>query len=389
MKNETGIILTGGDFQGLAAMRALVNRNIPVVILDHEHCISRYSRYKHRQIQSPSLSNHAAYVQFLIELADKEQLRDWIIIPNSDEAVYLLCTFRHLLQPYYRTPVQNWSVIENVYVKKNTYQLAEQLNIAIPKSWFPANEEELRKLDLPFPVIIKPSIRDHLYKKVHVKAYRADTMKELVTVYRNVCRLIDPSEVVVQDMIPGGADVLYSFCPFFKDGKVRASITAKRSRQHPMTFGHATTFAELVSIPELEGYATTFLSAIGYYGVCEVEFMYDRRDGRYKFLEINPRIWGWHSLAIAAGVNFPCMLYDDMMGILREPCLPVDHLKWVRLTTDIPTVFGEIIKGRMKLRDYLASMKGNKTFAVFSAKDPLPFFAELIMLPYLAIKRGF
>lgn len=389
MKQDAGVILTGGDFQGLAALRTFDQNNIPVVILDNELCISRYSRCKHRFIHAPSSSDHDAYITFLLELADKENLRDWIIIPNSDDMVYLLSSHLDVVQQVYRTPVQSWDVIKNIYVKKNAYQLAETLGIDIPRSWFPSDEEELRQMDLPFPVIIKPSIRDHLYQQVHVKAYRADNWDELIDIYRNVCRLIDPSEVVVQDLIPGGADVLYSFCPFFKEGEVLASITAKRSRQHPMTFGHASTFAELVSVSELREPAIQFLRAVGYYGLCEVEFMYDRRDGRYKFLEVNPRIWGWHSLAIAAGVNLPCLLYNDMQGLPLETSDPASCLKWVRLTTDIPTVLGEIIKGRMRIGDYISSMKGEKTFAVFSKADPLPFFSELVMLPYLAVKRGF
>jgi predicted ATP-grasp superfamily ATP-dependent carboligase len=389
MKNETGVILTGGDFQGLDALRAFSQKNVPVVIVDSDHCISRYSRCKHRFFHAPPPSNPNAYIQFLIELSGRENLQDWIVIPNSDEIVYLLSIHRDLLQKYYRLPVQSWDVIKNVYVKKNTYQLSEKLGIDIPRSYFPANADELRQLDIPFPAIIKPSIRDHLYQQVHVKAYQANNRNELMKIYMNVCKLIDPSEVVVQDLIPGGADVLYSFCPFFKAGEVLASVTAKRSRQHPMDFGHASTFAELVSVPELREPAVKFLSAIGYYGLCEVEFMYDRRDGRYKFLEVNPRIWGWHGLAIAAGVNLPCLLYDDMLGRPLEVCHPVSKLKWIRLTTDIPTVLGEIMKGHMRFKDYVASMKGDKTFAVFSKRDPLPFLAELVLLPYLAIKKGF
>ena len=65
------------------------------------------------------------------------------------------------------------------------------------------------------------------------------------------------------------------------------------------------------------------------------------------------------------------------------------HLKWVRLTTDTPTVIIEILKGNMKIKDYLKSMKGKKEFAVFAKDDPLPFFVELAMLPYLWLKRGF
>jgi predicted ATP-grasp superfamily ATP-dependent carboligase len=65
------------------------------------------------------------------------------------------------------------------------------------------------------------------------------------------------------------------------------------------------------------------------------------------------------------------------------------EVKWIRLTTDIPTVFLEIAKGKMKMSEYMASMRGEKVDAVLSADDPLPFVAEVALIPYLWMKRGF
>ncbi len=156
-----------------------------------------------------------------------------------------------------------------------------------------------------------------------------------------------------------------------------------------MEFGHASTFVELVNIPEMKSIAEKFLGLIGFYGIGEVEFMHDARDGQYKLIEMNPRVWGWHYLAVAAGVNLPYLLYQDMVGEKIEvPPLP-ETMKWVRLTTDIPTVFMEIMKGKMKIGEYVESMRGKKEDAVFSIRDPLPFVVEMALLPYLWVKRGF
>ena len=202
-------------------------------------------------------------------------------------------------------------------------------------------------------------------------------------------KIIDPSEILIQEFIAGGPKHLYSFCPFFKDGEIITSIMARRSRQHPMDFGHASTYAELVDISEMKEHAKKFLNLIGYYGIGEVEFMHDPKDESYKLIELNPRIWGWHSLAIAAGVDLPYLLYKDMTGEKIEPPTKLRNVKWVRLVTDLPTVITEILKKNMKLSDYINSMKGEKEFAVFCKDDPIPFFVEIAMVPYLWIKRGF
>jgi len=389
INNQIGAVITGGDFQALGVLRTLGRKGVPVVVLDSDHCIAKYSKYKGKFFKSPSLSDEQNYVRFLIELAEKEDLGGWVIFPNSDEAVYLLSKHRDTLQEFYRIPTPSWDVIQNVYVKKNTYQLAEKANIPIPTTYYPNNLEELLALDLQFPVVIKPSVRDNFYNKMRIKAFRIDDRDKLIETYHLVCSLIPPTEVLVQDLIPGGPTHLYSFCPFFKNGKTLAGIAARRARQHPMDFGHASTFAETVDLPILQETAEAFLKLIDYYGLAEVEFMHDPRDEKYRLLEVNPRVWGWHTLAIAAGADLPYLLYQDMLGRTIEETPVTNHAKWVRLTTDLPTVAIEIGKGRVKLRDYISSMKGKKEFAVFSLEDPLPFLAELALLPYLWRKRGF
>jgi predicted ATP-grasp superfamily ATP-dependent carboligase len=156
-----------------------------------------------------------------------------------------------------------------------------------------------------------------------------------------------------------------------------------------MDFGHATTYAITVDIPELEGIARRFLRAMGYYGLSEIEFMRDDRDGKYKLIEMNARPWGWHTLAINAGVDLPYLLYLDATGHSVRANGFTQGVKWCHLVTDIPTVIGEIGKGRMKISDYLRSVKGIKQDAVFSVSDPWPFVMEILLSPYLWIKRGF
>jgi len=389
MTNRIGVVITGGDFQGLGVLRTLAEKNIPIIVLDSEHCISKYSRFKKKYIKSPHPSESETYLNFLVNLAKREKIQGWVIFPNSDEAVYVLSKYKDVLKEFYRIPTPNWEVTQNVYNKEKTYQIAEKYGIPIPRTYYPESLSELLELNLQFPVVIKPSIRSHFYNKTQIKAFRINSKDELIKTYEWVCSIIDPSEVLVQDFIPGGPKNLYSFCPFFKDGKVIISIMGRRTRQHPMDFGHASTYVELVNVPEIRSIGERFLRLIDFYGIAEVEFMRDPRDEKYKLLEVNPRVWGWHTLAIGAGVDFPYLLYQDMIGEQLEIGLPSNHLRWVRLTTDIPTVFLEIVKGNIKVGDYITSMRGKKTDAVLSLKDPLPFLAEVVLIPYLWAKKGF
>jgi predicted ATP-grasp superfamily ATP-dependent carboligase len=209
MTNNPGVIVTGGDFQAIGVLRTLGRKGIPLILLDSEYCIGRYSRFKKRFFKSPPPSEKESYLNFLVELAEKEDIKGWIIIPNSDETVYILSKNKDILEKYYRVPTPSWEVIKNLHIKKNTYQVAAKNGIPTPKTYYPENLDELLDLNLPFPFVLKPSIRDNFYSKVKIKAFLVNNKDELIKAYQKLCSVIHHSEVLVQEFIPGGANQLY------------------------------------------------------------------------------------------------------------------------------------------------------------------------------------
>jgi predicted ATP-grasp superfamily ATP-dependent carboligase len=163
---------------------------------------------------------------------------------------------------------------------------------------------------------------------------------------------------------------------------------ARRTRQHPVEFGRVTTHAETVRLPELEDMGRRVLDAMGYRGISEVEFMRDPRDGTFKLIEINARFWAWHSLAIKAGVDLPYLMYLNALGESVQAGEYEEGIHWLRLLVDLPVSVSQATKGKLDLGAYLRSWRGKRTFSVFSLRDPLPFFAEVLMVPYILKVRG-
>lgn len=390
MMNKVGAVIIGGHFQGLGVLRSLARQGVPVCLLDHQQCIGAFSRYQKKYIRCPDISEQLSFFDFMMHLATRENLQGWVVYPNDDETVCFLSKYKSQLEQHYRIPTQSWDIVRLVYEKKLTYQLAEKASIPVPKTFYPDNVKQLEQLVLQFPAIIKPSVKEPFYSRTRKKAIRVDSKQELIAKFEWARSLVGGNGLMVQEFIPGGPRYLYSVGSLYKAGEFLGRVVARRPRQHPMDFGHATTYAETVDIPHLEKISKKILGLIGYYGLSEVEFMLDPRDGKYKLLEINARPWGWHTLAIAAGVDLPYLLYQDMLG--RE--VKIDgfrkNVKWIRLVTDTPTAAGEILKGRLSIGSYLNSLlRGKKEFDVLSLSDPLPFIAELAMIPYLWKKRGF
>lgn len=389
MKTEPGAIVIGGHFQGLGVVRALGRNGVEVAVLDKEMCLSRYSRYTTRFYHTPDIMDDSAYLNYMVRLAAEKGLKGWVVYPTDDETVGFLSRHKSSLDNYFRLFTPEWDVIKYTYDKSLSYRLATKLGIPIPKTSYPQSADDLEKVDIPFPVIIKPAVMRSFFRRTGKKVFRALNRKELHDYYRKAAEVIPENEILIQEEIPDVSRNLYSYCPFFKNGKTIGQVTAQRLRQHPMDFGQASTYAVSMKIDALEDLGNRFLSEINYYGIGEVEFIKDPRDGMFKFLEINPRIWGWHTLAVRSGVNLPLMVYKDLTGKRVEAEHFTEGKIWSRLITDLATVASEIVKGRMSFSDYVTSMRGDKEWAVMSKDDPLPFFVELLMLPYLWLKRGF
>ena len=385
---QAGAIVVGGDYQGLGVVRSLGRRGIPVYVVDDEASIARASRFSERAVRVPSLRDEPSTLDALETLRRTHGLEGWVLFPTREETVAALARNRSLLARSFRVPTPGWETVRHAWDKRETYRLAGELGISMPRSWFPREEDELGDLDLRGPVVIKPAIKEHFFYATHAKAWRADTEEELRRRFRTASSIVGPGEIIVQELIPGDGLQQYSYCAFFKDGAPVASMAVQRRRQHPSDFGRASTYVETVDPGPLEEPSVRFLKAIGYYGLVELEYKLDSRDGEYKLLDVNARTWGYHSVGPAAGVDFPYLLFSDQLGQQVPRTLGRPGVRWVRLTTDVPNAILDMRARTLRPRDYLSSLRGVDTEAVFSARDPLPGIYELMLLPYLFVKRG-
>lgn len=389
--NKTvGAVVIGGDYQGLGVVRSLGRHGVPVCIIDDEHSISRFSRYSTHFSRVPSLRDEARTVETLIEVGSRLGLQGWVLYPTREELVVALSRNKTKLSEIFRVPTPAWETIRWAWDKRNTYQLAGELGIPIPATHYPETIDQLDALShLSPPFAIKPAIKEHFFYATKAKAWLANSHAELKHMYGKASRFVQAGEIMVQELIPGGGAQQFAYCAFFRNGKAIGKMMAQRRRQHPVQFGRSSTYVETVDIPELEERSERFLRAIDYYGLVELEYKLDPRDSEYKLLDVNARTWGYHSLGPKAGVDFSYMLYADQMGLPVPTCRAQPGVGWVRMTTDLPAAFMAMVAGDVSPKGYLKSLKSCNVEAVFSSDDPLPGVAEVLMVPYLAIKRGF
>jgi D-aspartate ligase len=385
-----GAVVIGGDYQGLGIVRSLGKKGVPICVVDDEYSISRFSRYTTHFARVEDLRHQRNAVQSLLKVGERLGLQGWVLYPTREELVAALSLHRAELSRVFRVPTPSWESVQWAWDKRNTYRLAQKLEIPTPATYYPESPDQLEELEewTP-PFAIKPAIKEHFFYATKAKAWRADSHSELRTLLRKASELGRPGEIMVQEVIPGDGSHQFSYCAFFRGGEAVGKMVVCRRRQHPLQFGRASTYVETVDIPILEELSERFLRAIDYYGLVELEYKLDPRDSQYKLLDVNARTWGYHSLGARAGVDFSYLLYSDQVGLPVPASYGQPGLTWVRTTTDLPAALVAILNGDTDWRSYLRSLRRCNVEAVFSARDPLPAVAEIALIPYLAIKRGF
>jgi D-aspartate ligase len=387
--NVPGAVVIGGDYQGLGIVRSLGRKGVPICVIDDERSIARYSRYTTVAVRATDLRDPDRIVATLLELGRQLDMKGWVLFPTRDEIVAALSMHRSTLSEVFHVPTPDWNIIQWIWDKRNTYQLAEKLNIPIPATWFPQTVGDLDQINTPFPVALKPAIKEHFFYATKAKAWRANNKNELRELFQRATSLAGAGEIIIQDLIPGDGTHQFAYCAFYKEGQAVGSMEARRRRQHPHEFGRASTFVETIDLPALGALSDRFLNAINYYGLVEVEYKLDPRDGQFKLLDVNARTWGYHTLGPSAGVDFPYLLYADQVGTAVDTCRGRPGISWIRLLTDIPTGIIDVSRGRLAFREYIQSLMNFNTEAVFSWEDPVPGLVECALLPYLAVRRGF
>ena len=382
-----GAVVLGADYRALGVARSLGRRGIPVWMLAASgEPLASLSRYVQRTLPWPS-DTKPGQVDYLSNLAVLHGLRGWALIPSADESAAFIARHYDKLALSYTHTIPSWEVVRWAYDKRLTYALAARVGVPYPLTAIPRRQTELTDLNVPFPAVLKPAIKDAANPLNTAKAWPVNSRDELARRFAEACEFTSPELLMVQEVIPGGGEMQFSYAALCRDGAPLAWLTARRTRQYPARFGRASTFVETVSCPEALEPSIRLLHELRYTGLIEIEYKRDSRDGGLKLLDVNPRVWGWHTLCGRAGVDFPWLLWLLVSGHGVPAARARLGVRWLRVSTDTPTAARELLRRRLSVREYRRSLRGPRESAIFAWDDPLPGFAELPLLGYVAARR--
>jgi predicted ATP-grasp superfamily ATP-dependent carboligase len=381
-----GALIVGGAHGSLGLARGLGRRGIPVCFVSDDHRIAKYSRYVGRAFDWPGPLDEGA-LAFLLGLASRHHLDSWVLIAAGDAELRLISQHHAELSSVYRVTVPPWEIGRWAHDKQLTYQRAAALGIDYPRSYDPRDLQDVAQLDCRFPVVLKPAVREQRNAFTQAKAWRCDDRASLLARYEQAAALVDSQGIVLQELIPGGGSAQFSYAGVWDRGSPVASLVARRTRQYPVEFGYTSTFVEAVEQSEVEDAACRFLRSLDYSGLVEVEFKYDRRDGRYKLLDVNARAWTWCALGSIAGVDFAHVLWRIAMGEAVEPIRGRANVAWMHGMRDLVAAGQEMLAGRLSPLSYMRGWHQPLVFAAFAKDDPLPGIVDLPILLWRLLAR--
>jgi D-aspartate ligase len=311
------VVADVGWVNGLAAIRSLGRAGVPVLALDHRpSALGFRSRYATPML-CPDPQEEDAFVSFLAELG-QELEAPVPVFATHDEPLNAIARAAGRLGETFRYPFPPWEVLSRIQSKRSQLEAAERAGLAVPRTLSPGSAAEARTAadELGYPVLVKPSSTEGFKRRFGRQAFRCETAADVERAYADA----EEYEPLVQEVIPGGDGALFTLGSYLdRDGEALGLFCGRKLRQTPPGLIGTCRVGEALWDEEVVDRGLTLLRALKYTGLSQVELKRDARDGSLRLMEINPRLWQWHGLAAACGVDLPRIAYEDLTGQRPEP----------------------------------------------------------------------
>ena len=111
--------------------------------------------------------------RWLIQLAEREGLRDWLLVPCGDGEAKLIASNLELLRSIFRVESCDWESLRTLCDKQMLAQSAAIAGVAAPRAYRLRSEADAASLDIAFPVVLKPAMRTSRNAFTQAKAWQA------------------------------------------------------------------------------------------------------------------------------------------------------------------------------------------------------------------------
>lgn len=388
-QKEIPVFLPGGWINSLGCARGIGRNGYQSIVLDPSpDALSFYSKYVY-PVQISNCFNmtvdeeHVLLSELLLlgkSLKQIGKIPVLFLIASEKLLPFIISNLESLSEEYlFTADYRKQYTLEDKQAQLNA---ANACGIPTPKSFFPETEDEYFSYaqELDFPFILKPRKGKEFFSAFGVQAFRVHDLKELRELYKKV----KDFHLILQEEIPGEDSNLFTLGSYVNEkNEVKAVFTGKKLKSNrdlgTCSLGIST------DSPDVRSLGLKFLDHVNYHGASQIEFKFDERDNKYKFIEINNRLWKWHSLAIESGVNLPFIQFLDTIGKLEQNELPEQRngVRWWMSVADTYSIIKESSRDGHSLKDSLQDVDFDFVDGIGSWDDPLPALVNFFKFKWI------
>jgi D-aspartate ligase len=302
---------------GVGVIRTLGRLGVPVyAITEDRFTPAAMSRYCKEAFVWPTTGQEdpRQLVDGLLDIGRRLDQRT-LVVPTDEEATVLIAEHASELSENFLFPEVPPNLPRKLASKQGLYELCLECGVPTPSSAFPATGAEIVAFAeiATFPVVAK-NLEAWVRRRAPVvaKTTLLHTPEELLELANDWG--YTPS-VILQDYIPRehAEDwIVHLYCDANSNSVVE--FTGLKVRSWPPHAG-MTACAYVVANPVLVEMTKRFCKQIGYRGIADLDWRFDRRDGQYKLLDFNPRVGAQFRLfESAAGIDVVRALHLDLTG---------------------------------------------------------------------------
>lgn len=356
---------------GLATVRSLGRRGVPVhvVALAGSAQIASASRYCRGFTPAPDLPSLARTLLALapgVLYVDNDPMLK-ALAPHAEELGRRFA----LVDPLADAP--------RLTDKAYQMRIARQAGVAVPRSWFPRSWDELLSLRSTKRLIAKP-----VGSRMEFKALVAPTAAHLAAALRGHAAV--PAEVVVQEFVEGDDAQIYAALCYRARSRDQCFVLSARKLRQTRPGAGVMAVGQVVDAPQVRDMTRRLAKAADARGAFCTEFKLDARDGRYYFIEWNPRPAYFQSIGWRAGFDLAWIAYCDRADPDRLAAMQTffsgEHY-WINLHGDLLNLSQLPRRSAAAWRPYL----GCKEWAVFASDDLAPWRKSMRQLGAWLFKR--
>ena len=394
--SKTVLVLDADMVSALATARALHRYGLTVDVasaVDQPLCA--YSNSIHKAFRYPDpLTDDQGFVAWVVQRAS--ETRYALVIPMTERTLVPIAQHRARFEGI-KLAIASDTALEAVLDKARTLEIAHALEIPAPRSTLVDAIDALERhtAEFAYPIVVKParSFGTHNQQRTQLSVDYAFNANELRAKTTHALRF---GAVLLQEYVGGqgvGIELIAD------NGKIIYAFQHRRLHEVPLTGGGSSLRISEAVNPTLLEASSQLMRALAWHGVAMVEFKRDPVSGRFSLMEINGRFWGSLPLAIAAGADFPAMLYELMVdGVVqsRPPARNAVYgrslsrdLYWTELVLrrEGPASLVDFPSRKQILKDALLFLSPRHHLDVQAWRDPRPGIMDLREIISTQMKR--